>query len=138
MTDPTTPRGEGLRALLARESGALYVHVHAESGVEHRTIVLSPTRVRFLRWLVSPWSVILAVVLGASWILLAVQAARLPEALTRVAELEVEAVRLDTLEAKLMDLQLRYDQVTRMLGAAPADTTSTDTTSTPPPAGASR
>jgi hypothetical protein len=134
MSEPVTPRPSGLRALLSRESGALFVHVHTETGVEHRTIVLSPTRVRLLRWLVSPWSMVLGVVFTGSWIFLAVLAARLPATVTRVAELELEAVRLDTLEAHLMDLQLRYDQVTRMLGAAPKDSTTTE----PPPAGSPR
>ena len=85
MTDPGASRTSGLRALFARESGALYVHVHAESGVEHRTLVLSPGRVRVLRWAVSRWGIITAIVLGASWVYFAVQAARLPAALTRVA-----------------------------------------------------
>lgn len=134
MTEPSAPRGTGLRALFAQESGALFVHVHAESGVEHRTITLSPAHVRFLRWLVSPWSIVLTIVLGASWIFLAVQAARLPSAVTRVVALEEEALRLDTLEAHLMDLQLRYDQVTRMLGAAPTDSITTAPSTT----GASR
>jgi hypothetical protein len=38
------------------------------------------------------------------------------------------------MEARLMDLQLRYDQVTRMLGAAPTDSITTAPSTT----GASR
>ncbi len=77
-------------------------------------------------------AVTLAAVLVVSWIFLAVQAMRLPAANRRIAELETESLRLDTLQGRLLDLQLRYDQMTRMLGASPADT------SGGPPNGTSR
>jgi hypothetical protein len=131
VTDPTTPPPLDLRSLFSRKSGALYVQVHAESGQEHRTMVLSPDRVRLFRWIVSPLGVGLAAFFAVTWLVMAVLAARLPSATRRIAELEAESMRVDTLEARLMDLQLRYDQVTRMLSV-------TTDTSTGPTTGSSR
>jgi hypothetical protein len=122
--EPGAPSG-GVRRFLARTTGALYVHVHSENGVEHQTLVLSPRRVRLFRWLLSPLSAAVVVLFVSSWIAFAIIASRLPAADARIAALEVEAMQLDTLEVRLTDLQLRYDQVSRMLGAArdtvPAD-----------------
>jgi len=113
--------------MLARANGALYVHVHSENGVEHETLVLSPARVRLYRWLLSPAAAALFTLFVASWIGFAVVASRLPAMATRIAELEVEAMQMDTLEVRLMELQLRYDQVSRMLGAS-RDSTPGDST----------
>lgn len=115
----------GLRALVARDVGTLHVHVHGEHGVEPRSIILTPGQVRQLRWLLSPLGVTLAGALLVSWVALAAVATRVPAASQRIADLELEAARLDTLELRLQDLQLRYDQVTRMLGAAPTPADST-------------
>jgi hypothetical protein len=114
---PTTPTGS-VRRILARASGALYVHVHSDNGAEHETLVLSPARVRLYRWLLSPAAAALGALFVASWVGLAIAASRVPATATRIAELEVEVMQLDTLEVRLMELQLRYDQVSRMLGAS--------------------
>jgi hypothetical protein len=102
-------------------SGALYVHVQAENGVAHRTIVLSPFHVRLLRALVSPVGALLVLAVAGSWLYFATQSVRVPILTQRVAALQVERSRLDTLEFRLRDLQLRYDQVQRMLGVPVAD-----------------
>ena len=71
-----------------------------------------------LRAMWSAWG--LAVVLGlcGSWIYFAVQSTRVPWLTSRIAVLEADRFRIDTLQTRLQNLQLRYDQVTRMLGAA--------------------
>jgi hypothetical protein len=109
----------------ARDSGALYVHLQSESGTEHRTFVVPARRARILRALWSPWGIAVVLAAGGSWVYFAVQSARVPWLTSRVAELEAEASRIDTLESRLRNLQQQYDQVTRMFGAArdSADTT---------------
>jgi len=55
-----------------------------------------------------------------SWGWFAVQAARVPLLQQRVTHMEQDEVRLDTLQATLLRLQARYDQVQRMLSATSA------------------
>ena len=98
------------------DSGALYVHLQSGTGVEHRTIVLTPRHVRLLRTLWSSWGAALVVAILASWVYFAIESTRVPFLTRRVAELEAEGVRVDTLRAKLQSLQRQYDQVQRMLG----------------------
>jgi hypothetical protein len=107
----------------ARDAGALYVHLQAENGVEHRTLILSPRKVRALRSLWSGWGIALLLAVGGSWVYFAVQSLRIPVLRNRIVELETEARRIDTLQARLQELQDQYDQVYRMLGAT-ADTRS--------------
>jgi Tfp pilus assembly protein PilN len=105
-----------------RDAGALYVHLQSENGVEHRTLILSPRKVRALRTLWSGWGVALMLAIGGSWVYFAVQSMRIPLLRARIGQLEAEAQRIDTLQARLQALQNQYDQVYRMLGA-PRDTT---------------
>ena len=101
-----------------RGGGALYVHLQSANGVEHRTIVVSARRARILRAMWSVWGLALVLALGGSWIYFAFQSTRVPWLTSRIAVLEADRFRLDTLQSRLQNLQLRYDQVTRMLGAA--------------------
>lgn len=120
-------RGSGARGrLLDGGGGALYVHLQAENGVSHRTVVLSPRRVRTLRVLFSWWGASLVLALAGSWVYFAVQSIRVPILTQRVADLRSELARVDTLGARLKDLQQRYDQVQRMLGVVPADSAAPD------------
>jgi hypothetical protein len=97
------------------------VHLQAENGVAHRTIVIPPGRVRILRSVLSWWGGGLLLALAGSWLYFAVQSVRVPVLTQRVADLQAELARVDTLGARLRDLQQRYDQVQRMLGVGPAD-----------------
>ena len=106
----------------SRDAGALYVHLQSENGVEHRTLILSPRKVRALRTLWSGWGVALLVTILGSWVYFAVQSMRIPLLKSRIVQLETEGRRIDTLQARLQELQDQYDQVYRMLGA-PVDTT---------------
>ena len=120
-TAPPPPRGSTDPAPRARESGALYVHLQSESGTEHRTFLVSPARLRVLRTLWSWWGLALILAIGGSWVYFAVQSGRVPLLTKRVSELEAEALRIDTLQARLQALNGQYDQVQRMLGVAPAE-----------------
>lgn len=115
-----------------RDAGALYVHLQSENGVEHRTLILSPAKVRALRTLWSGWGIALLIAIGGSWIYFAIESMRIPLLRGRIVELESQAQRIDTLQARLLELQKQYDQVYRMLGAP------TDTSRTPPTTGGSK
>ena len=109
-------------SILDPASGSLYVHMHRESGLAHRHYVLKAWQVGALRVLLSVPMRLLYVVALVTWGWMATQAARVPVLQRRVGVLTREAGRLDTLTIRLTELQNRYDQVQRMLGAAQAAT----------------
>ncbi|MEX2180603.1 MAG: hypothetical protein WD771_01040 [Gemmatimonadaceae bacterium] len=106
--------------ILDAEGGSLYVHLHRENGLAHRHYVLQPWKVRFLAFASSRAMILLYVVGILTWGWMASQAARVPLLRQEVGRLTRDANRLDTLSATLAELQMRYDQVQRMLGAATA------------------
>ena len=119
MSDPSrefNPRAHG--NIYTPHAGQMVIHVARESGLQSRTFVLSPGQVRLLRFFfrsrASRIGAVIAIVLLA---LVITQAARVPMLNYRIAHMEHEAARLDTLERSLAELQKRYDQVQRMLGA---------------------
>ena len=100
----------------------MYVHVQRENGLAHHTMVLRPWQVQALRVLTSKWFLI-ALLLGAvSWGYFGVEAARVPLLNWRIAHLEQDALRIDSLQKTLTQLQSRYEQVQRMLSAPAAPT----------------
>lgn len=121
---PREVRATGARTahghILDGEGGALYVHLHRESGLAHRHYVVRPWQVRLLSVLTARPMLLVYVVAIVTWGWMAGQAARVPLLKQEVARLEMDARRLDTLSATLAQLQARYDQVQRMLGAATA------------------
>lgn len=128
--------------ILDADGGSLYVHLHRESGLAHRHYVLRPWKVRFLA-IVTSRPMLLMYFLGAiTWGWMAAQAARVPLLQQEIERLTHDAGRLDTLSATLAELQMRYDQVQRMLSAATArqaadarDSSRTSRDSAPTPAG---
>jgi hypothetical protein len=130
--------------ILDAEGGALYVHLHRESGLAHRHYVLRPWKVRALAFATSRPLVVLYFAAVVTWGWMATQAARVPLLRAEIERLTHDAGRLDTLSATLTQLQMRYDQVQRMLSAANARQAasartavgiSRDTTRTPPGVG---
>jgi hypothetical protein len=110
------PRAQG--NIYTPHAGQMIIQVARESGLQHRTFVLSPGQVRILRFLFRSRASRIGVIVGA--LLLAVvvsQAARVPMLTYRISHMEHDAARLDTLERSLAELQKRYDQVQKMLGA---------------------
>lgn len=106
--------------ILDAEGGALYVHLHRESGLAHRHYVLRPWQVRVLGLLTSRVMLLVYIVAIVTWGWMAGQAARVPMLTQEIRALQSDAQRLDTLSATLRELQARYDQVQRMLSAATA------------------
>jgi hypothetical protein len=96
-------------------AGSMMIHVHRENGLAHRTVVLKSWQVRALRLLMSKWFFVALGVCLLSWSYSAIQAARVPALRQRLAILELDARRLDTLQQTLTQLQARYNQVRKML-----------------------
>jgi len=121
---PREVRATGARTahgrILDGEGGALYVHLHRESGLAHRHYVMRPWQVRLLSVVTARPMLLVYVVAILTWGWMAGQAAQVPLLKQEIARLELDAQRLDTLSATLTQLQARYDQVQRMLGAATA------------------
>ena len=111
------PRSQRHGNIFSRDSGSMYVHVQRENGLAHHTMVLSPWQVQALRVLTSKWFLIALGAGLASWGYFAVEAARVPLLTLRISHLEQDALRIDSLQTTLTQLQSRYEQVQRMLSA---------------------
>lgn len=101
--------------IFSRSAGTMLIHVQRQNGLAHRTLVLRPWQVQLLRIVTSRWVIALAILGVASWSYFAVQAARVPILNARLAHLEEDARRLDTLQQTLATLQARYEQVQKMM-----------------------
>ena len=101
--------------VFARDLGAMIVHVQRATGLSHRTFVFKPWQVHVARMMTSRWTWVLLALALASWLFLAFQAIRVPLLSTRIAKMEQEALRVDTLQQTLKNLQARYEQVQSML-----------------------
>lgn len=113
---PEKPK-RGYGNIYTPNAGSMVIHVHRESGLANRTIILTLRQVRLLKIGLSTAAVL--IVVGAlSWFYLASQAARVPLLTKRVTTLQHEVARLDTLQAALDELDGRFHQVQRMLGVA--------------------
>ncbi len=106
--------------ILGADGGALYVHLHRESGLAHRYYVLKPWQVRALSIVTSKPMVLVIIIAVATWGWMAGQAARVPLLTQEITALRADAERIDTLSATLTQLQARYEQVQKMLSAATA------------------
>jgi hypothetical protein len=107
--------------ILEPGAGALYVHMHRESGLAHRHYVMKPRTVRALSIVTSRPMLLFYFVALITWVWMAGQAVQVPMLRNEVARLTADAQRLDTLTATLAELQSRYDQVQRLLSAVDAN-----------------
>lgn len=113
--EKTGDRGYG--NIYTPHAGAMIIHVQRESGLANRTLIFSQRQVRLFR--------IGAIVLGTiialgsvSWFFLAAQAARVPLLTQRVARLQHDVARVDTLQRSLDELASRFQQVQHMMGSS--------------------
>lgn len=120
MSEPTrefNPRAHG--NIYTPHAGQMVIHVARESGLQSRTFVLTQGQVRLLRFLFRSKASRVAGIVGAVLLVLVViQAARVPVLNYKISHMQHDAARLDTLERSLAELQKRYDQVQKMLGAS--------------------
>jgi len=103
-------------------AGSMIIQVQRESGLANRTIILSERQVQLLRLIASRRGMFLMGLVAVSWIYFAVQSARVPMLTDRLTTMESESQKIDTLQIALTQLQQRYEQVSLMLGVAPAVT----------------
>lgn len=108
-------RADGHGDVFARDLGAMIVHVQRETGLAHRTFVFRPWQAQLARAMTNRWTWAVALFALLSWAYLAVQAVRVPLLTTRIAKMERDALRVDTLQQTLKELQARYEQVQTML-----------------------
>ena len=122
MSEQRRQSGKGYGNIYTPHAGSMIIHVQRESGLQNRTLVLTPRQVRLLRLATSRYGLIAATVIVGSWAFFAVQAARVPLLRNRIVTMEQDAARVDTLQQTVVELQRRYEQVQRMMGVAPAVT----------------
>ena len=120
MSEQRRQSGKGYGNIYTPHAGSMIIHVQRESGLQNRTLVLTPRQVRLLRLATSRYGLIAATLIVGSWAFFAVQAARVPLLRNRIVSMEQDAAKMDTLQATVGELQRRYEQVQRMMGVAPA------------------
>ena len=103
-------------------AGSMIIQVQRETGLANRTIVISERQVALVRILGSRLGVIAASVFLVTWLLFAVQSVRVPLLAGRIAELEHDNRRIDSLQVALSRMHGRYEQVRQMLAAGGAVT----------------
>ena len=125
-------------------AGSMIIQVQRETGLANRTIVLTERQVAVLRVLGSRVGMTMAVVFLGTWLLFAVQSIRVPMLSGRIADLERDNRRIDSLQVALSRMHGRYEQVRQMLAAGGAVRATGDTQqgrsapSTPPAPNVSR
>ena len=121
-------------------AGSMIIQVQRETGLANRTIVISERQVALVRLVGSRLGLAAAVVFVATWLLFAVQSVRVPVLAVRIAELERDNRRIDSLQVALSRMHGRYEQVRQMLavGGASATRPESPTIVSPPPAAAKR
>jgi hypothetical protein len=98
-------------------AGSMIIQVQRETGLANRTIVISERQVALVRVLGSRIGLGVAAVFLATWLLFAVQSVRVPLLSGRIAELERDNRRIDSLQVALSRMHGRYEQVRQMLAA---------------------
>ena len=108
-------------------AGSMIIQVQRETGLANRTIIISERKVALLRVLGSRIGAIAATVFLVTWLLFAVQSVRVPVLSGRIAELERDNRRIDSLQVALSRMHGRYEQVRQMLAAGGGVSVKADT-----------
>ena len=96
-------------------AGSMIIQVQRETGLANRTIIISERQVALLRIIGSRIGVTAVAVFVGTWLLFAVQSVRVPVLAIRIAELERDNRRIDSLQVALSRMHGRYEQVRQML-----------------------
>jgi len=96
-------------------AGSMIIQVQREAGLANRTIIISERQVALLRILGSRIGIAAATLFLGTWLLFAVQSVRVPMLSGRIAELERDNRRIDSLQVALSRMHGRYEQVRQML-----------------------
>jgi len=113
-------------------AGSMIIQVQRETGLANRTIVLSERQVGLLRIIGSRIGLAVIAVFIATWLLFAAQSVRVPVLSVRIAKLERDNRRIDSLQVALSRMHGRYEQVRQMLEVGGSMVEPQD--ATPPPA----
>jgi len=96
-------------------AGSMIIQVQRETGLANRTIILSERQVAVLRIIGSRIGLAVVAVFIATWLLFAAQSVRIPVLSIRIAKLERDNRRIDSLQVALSRMHGRYEQVRQML-----------------------
>ncbi|HUF26683.1 MAG TPA: M23 family metallopeptidase [Gemmatimonadaceae bacterium] len=119
MSEEKRKGTRGYGNIYTPHAGSMIIQVQREGGLANRTIVVSERMVRVLRFLLSRTGIALTLGFVTSWAFFAVQTFRVPALSRQIASMQDDARKMDTLQTTLFQLQRRYEQVQRMLGAGP-------------------
>jgi len=108
-------RRNGYGNIYTPHAGSMIIQVQRETGLANRTIVLSQRQVALLRIIGSRIGLAVVAVFIATWLLFAAQSVRVPVLSIRIAKLERDNRRIDSLQAALSRMHGRYEQVRQML-----------------------
>ena len=108
-------RRNGYGNIYTPHAGSMIIQVQRETGLANRTIILSPRQVALLRIIGSRIGLAVVAVFIATWLLFAAQSVRVPVLSIRIAKLERDNRRIDSLQAALSRMHGRYEQVRQML-----------------------
>jgi hypothetical protein len=118
--NPHPSEATGYGNIYTPHAGSMIIQVQREGGLANRTIILGTRRVRLLRFFMSRVGRIVLALLVLSWVFFAFQAVRVPVLSMKIRGMEKDALRVDTLQQMLSQLQRQYEQVQLMLGAGTA------------------
>ena len=107
-------------------AGSMIIQVQRETGLANRTIIISERQVALLRVLGSRIGVVAATVFLMTWLLFAAQSVRVPVLSGRIAQLERDNRRIDSLQVALSRIHGRYEQVRQMLATVGGVSAKTD------------
>ena len=112
-------RGQGYGNIYTPHAGSMIIQVQREHGLANRTLVLTPRQMKLLRWMTSRRMMVVGALVAVSWLWLVADQAQTVIERRTAPSAALERARLDSLERSLGELQRRYEQVSRMLGAQP-------------------
>jgi hypothetical protein len=115
-------------------AGSMIIQVQRETGLANRTIVISERQVALVRIIGSRIGLIAVAVFIGTWLLFAAQSIRVPVLAVRIAELERDNRRIDSLQVALSRMHGRYEQVRQMLAVSGTSPVSTAPTAVAKPA----
>ena len=121
-------RRNGYGNIYTPHAGSMIIQVQRETGLANRTIVLSERQVALLRIIGSRIGLAVAAVFIATWLLFAAQSVRVPVLSIRIAKLERDNRRIDSLQLALSRMHGRYEQVRQMLAVGGSTVTRQDST----------
>jgi len=115
-------------------AGSMIIQVQRETGLANRTIIISERQVAVIRLIGSRIGLAAAALFVGTWLLFAVQSIRVPVLAVRIAELERDNRRIDSLQVALSRMHGRYEQVRQMLAASGGAVTRADSANSAAPA----